>query len=46
MYLLAINQALLYGCIFVTYGHPEGSDNGVKIKIKKVKIMAKLHLSD
>ena len=25
MYLLAINQALPYGCSFVTNGHPEGS---------------------
>ena len=25
MYLLAINQALPYGCSFVTYEHPEGS---------------------
>ena len=28
MYLLAINQALPYGCSFVTYGHPEGSATG------------------
>ena len=28
MYLLAINQALPYGCSFVTYGHPEGSAAG------------------
>ena len=28
MYLLAINQALLYGCSFVTYGYPEGSAAG------------------
>ena len=28
MYLLAINQALPYGCSFVTYGHPEGSAVG------------------
>ena len=28
MYLLAINQALPYGCSFVTYGHPEGSAEG------------------
>ena len=28
MYLLAINQALSYGCSFVTYGHPEGSAAG------------------
>ena len=28
MYLLAINQALLYGCSFVTYEHPEGSAAG------------------
>ena len=28
MYLLAINQALPYGCNFVTYGHPEGSAAG------------------
>ena len=28
MYLLAINQALPYGCSFVTYGYPEGSAAG------------------
>ena len=28
MYLLAINQALPYGCSFATYGHPEGSAAG------------------
>ena len=28
MYLLAINQALPYGCSFVTYGHPEGTAAG------------------
>ena len=28
MYLLAINQALPYGCSFVTYGHLEGSAAG------------------
>ena len=28
MYLMAINQALPYGCSFVTYGHPEGSAAG------------------
>ena len=28
MYLLAINQALSYGCSFVTYGHPGGSAAG------------------
>ena len=28
MYLLAINQALPYGCSFVTYGRPEGSAAG------------------
>ena len=28
MYFLAINQALPYGCSFVTYGHPEGSAAG------------------
>ena len=28
MYLLAINQALPYGCSFVTYGHPGGSEAG------------------
>ena len=28
MYVLAINQALPYGCSFVTYGHPEGSVTG------------------
>ena len=28
MYLLAINQALPYGCSFVTYGHPEDSAAG------------------
>ena len=28
MYLLAINQALPYGCSFVTYEHPEGSAAG------------------
>ena len=28
MYLLVINQALPYGCSFVTYGHPEGSAAG------------------
>ena len=28
MYLLAISQALPYGCSFVTYWHPEGSAAG------------------
>ena len=28
MYLLAINQALSYGCSIVTSGHPEGSAAG------------------
>ena len=28
MCLLAINQALPYGCSFVTYGHAEGSAAG------------------
>ena len=31
MYLLAINQALPYGCSFVTYGHPEGSAGDITI---------------